>query len=112
MEELCTRSPTDDRELRYKIETFLRDRSRDAVLGTRRMGRNNLVQETAEICGTLELSYSIYPDTSGKDVIIFDEWYEMEDVIKDILRKRSGVDIIYGQDLCHQVPAIARMKKN
>jgi hypothetical protein len=111
MEELCSRSTGDDAELRIKLELFLKDRSADAVTGIRRMGRSNLVQLASSMCGEMGISSSLYPDTTGRDIIIFDHWNGMDEVIDDIMCQKPKVDILFGQDLCHQVPAIVRRKE-
>ncbi len=111
MENLCSKDPDDYKELRRRLVVFLNNRSLDAVTGFRRMGRSNLVNLTASIADVIGKSCSIYPDTSGSDIILFDDWGDMEDVIGSLLSDRPETEIIYGQDLCHQVPVIVRFRK-
>lgn len=107
--ELCSKYAEDDLDLQDKIQCFLQDRSIGTVTGIRRMGRENLVKFVAEMCAHMGISSSIFPDTSG-DVILFDHWEEMEGPSKEILDKNPKADILYGQDLCHQVPAVVRYR--
>ncbi|MBE6518566.1 MAG: hypothetical protein E7Z70_03360 [Thermoplasmata archaeon] len=111
MDELCSKSAYDDTDLQLKVETFLKDRSIDAVTGIRRMGRENLVDFVAEMANGLGIGCSVYPDTSGKDAVIFYSWEIMKDPAESLLRERPGLDVLHGQDLCHQVPALVRYNK-
>ena len=47
------------------------------------------------------MDISLYPDISGRTVI-FRHWSDIEEM--------DDKDILYGQDLCHQVPAIVRCR--
>ena len=52
---------------------------------------------------------SVYPDISGDaDCCIFPDWRSGIEDMESLRRKAPGADIIYGQDLCHQVPAAVR----
>ena len=104
MKELCSRYAEDDKDLQDKIRCFLDDRSIDAVTGIRRMGRENLVRFVSEM-GSPDCS--IFPDTSGR-IVIFYHWLDMDQPAQEILKKDPDKDILYGQDLCHQVPAVVR----
>ncbi|MBQ7978811.1 MAG: hypothetical protein IJ248_03550 [Candidatus Methanomethylophilaceae archaeon] len=104
MEELCSRYAEDDEDLQDKIRCFLEDRSIDAVTGIRRMGRENLVRFVSEM-GSPDCS--IFPDTSGS-IVIFYHWLDMDQPAQEILKEDPDKDILYGQDLCHQVPAVVR----
>lgn len=108
MDELCSKSAYDDADLQLKVETFLKDKSIDAVTGIRRMGRTNLVDFVAEMANNLGIGCSIFPDTSGKDAVIFYGWENMKDPAESLLGERPDLDILHGQDLCHQVPAVVR----
>ena len=108
MEELCSKSAYDDADLQEKIDRFLSDRSIDTVTGIRRMGRDNLVDFIAERCIASGRTCSIFPDVSSSDVILFRQWSNMDKEMKEIVFQKPGIDILFGQDLCHQVPAIVR----
>ena len=104
MEELCSKFAVDDEDLQDKIRCFLSDRSIETVTGIRRMGRENLVRFVSEMG---EGDCSIFPDTSGR-IVLFYHWQGMEGPVSEILEKDPEKDILFGQDLCHQVPAVVR----
>ena len=108
MEELCSKSAYDDSDLQEKIERFLSDRRIDTVTGIRRMGRDNLVDFLKEMSEASGRTCSLYPDTTSSDIIVFRQWYEMDDEMNTLHLQKPDVDILFGQDLCHQVPAIVR----
>ena len=108
MEDLCSKSAYDDSDLREKIERFLSDRSIDTVTGIRRMGRDNLVNFLKEMCEASGRLCSLYPDTSSSDIILFKQWHGMNDEMNALHLQKPDVDILFGQDLCHQVPAVVR----
>lgn len=103
MEGLCSFCAEEDAGLRDRIRCFLSDRSAGAVTGIRRMGREDLVRLVSEMCP----GSSVFPDTSGSTVI-FCHWLDMEGPASRILEESPDRDILYGQDLCHQVPAVVR----
>jgi len=107
MEELCAKSPVDDSDLQEKIERFIDDRSIETVTGIRRMGRDNLVDFIAGMCKDRGLSCSIFPETSGR-IVIFRHWSDMKGPADELLSSDPELDILFGQDLCHQVPAVVR----
>lgn len=52
---------------------------------------------------------SVYPEyDSGSDIVVFRHWSGMTNPAKEIRRINPEIDILYGQDLCHQVPAVVR----
>ena len=104
MEELCSKFAVDDEDLQDKIRCFLSDRSIETVTGIRRMGRENLVRFVSEMG---EGDCSIFPDTSGR-IVMFYHWQDIEAPASKILEKDPDKDILFGQDLCHQVPAVVR----
>ena len=111
--ELCSKDADDDIDLQEKIQLFLENRSIETVTGIRRMGRDNLVEFVSRLSKRSGVICSIYPDTSG-DTILFYHWDGMEEPVSAILADNLCKDILYGQDLCHQVPAVVRynvMKK-
>ena len=110
MEDLCSKTVDDDPMFVDKVHLFVRDRSIDAVTGIRRMGRENMVRFTAKVCEEEGISCSIYPDDSG-DTIIFYHWEGIESIAESIIEKRPDSDILFGQDLCHQVPAVVRWRR-
>ena len=105
--ELCSKDADDDIDLQEKIQLFLEDRSIETVTGIRRMGRDNLVKFVSKLSKRSGINCSIYPDTSG-DSILFYHWDGMEEPVSIILAVNPHKDILYGQDLCHQVPAVVR----
>jgi len=107
MEELCSMSTEGLSDLERKIDSFIDDRTTEAVTGIRRMGRDNLVDLLVEKCRGKGLSCSIYPDTSGTTVV-FRDWLEVDGPAKELLESDKDRDILFGQDLCHQVPAVVR----
>lgn len=105
--ELCSKDAEDDIDLQEKIRLFLSDRTIGTVTGIRRMGRDNLVDFVAELSRQSGKVCSIYPETNG-DVVIFYHWDGMDNHAAAILKEFPDTDILYGQDLCHQVPAVVR----
>lgn len=102
----CQAPDPGDGRLRMRVEAFLEDRSADTVTGPRRMGRTPLVEfvrATAEDVGLTVWS----PGCEGCDVIILDHWSEIPGM-EDVIRGNPDADVLFGQDLCHQVPAVVR----
>jgi len=110
MEELCAKSADDDLDLQEKIDRFIADRSIDTVTGIRRMGRDNLVDYVAFRSNGSGRNCSIFPDDSSDDIVIFRQWHGLEDDMRELRVRKPSVDILFGQDLCHQVPAVVRYK--
>ncbi|MBE6524849.1 MAG: hypothetical protein E7Z65_08310 [Thermoplasmata archaeon] len=110
MEELCAKSADDDTDLQEKIARFLEDRNIDTVTGIRRMGRDNLVDYVASKSNDSGRTCSIFPDISSNDIIIFRQWHGLEDDMRELRARKPSLDILFGQDLCHQVPAVVRYK--
>jgi len=110
MEELCSKVPYDDEDLIDKVRIFLTDRTVDTVTGIRRMGRTNLVSFATEMCQELGIVSSVYPDIDTKGIVFFDHWSVDPKKMEEL--EASGIDVIYGQDLCHQVPALVRVRKS
>jgi len=111
MEELCAKSADDDVDLQKKIDRFISDRNIETVTGIRRMGRDNLVDYVCGRCNSSGRQCSIFPDISSEDIIIFRQWHGYDEAMKSLRTSRPETDILYGQDLCHQVPAIVRYKQ-
>jgi len=105
--ELCSKDAENDIDLQEKIHLFLSDRSIETVTGIRRMGRDNLVNFVSKLSGQSGKKCSIFPDTDG-DIVLFYHWEDMDGPASSILKDDPDKDILYGQDLCHQVPAVVR----
>ncbi len=87
-------SCSDSAVLRERVQCFLLDGSSDAVLGPRRMPRSDLVGFVKEV---------IEGEGLSDKFIVLDHWSELDRVVGG-----DGCQILYGQDLCHQVPAVVR----
>ncbi len=109
MEELCAKSAEDDDELILKMRTFIEDKNMKTVTGIRRMGRLNTLLFLRDLAVSMGKSCSVFPDTSGKDIILFEHWIGMDDDASAIFDDNPEIDILFGQDLCHQVPAVVRL---
>ncbi len=104
----CT-SPNREENLDAGITSFLSDRANDMVAGIRRMGRDTLVDRVMTIATEMGLDCRVADDAPpGTETVIFRHWRDMDaDVIDD---RWPESDILYGQDLCHQVPAVVRYR--
>ncbi len=111
MEELCAKSAEDDEQLLWKLKCFMTDRSIDSVTGIRRMGRINLVHFFKNLCDEKGVECSIYPDISSGTIILLEHWTGIESIAESIESTVGPRDIIFGQDLCHQVPALVRFER-
>jgi len=111
MEELCANSAENDAALQDKLSRFLEDKSIDAVTGIRRMGRENLVDFTYRMCVDRGFRASLFPEIPPEGILLFHHWVEMDENLDKLSDDGSRLDIIYGQDLCHQVPAIVRLRR-
>jgi len=99
----------DGSNLDERVERFIADRSSSAVTGIRRMGRVELVRFVAEKARKMGLTVAVGPDgPSDADIAIAMHW----DGLDEVASAHPGSDIMYGQDLCHQVPAVVRLKKS
>ena len=97
----------DGSNLDVRVERFITDRSSSAVTGIRRMGREELVRFVAS--KAREMGYSVaVGDDEAEDaqIALALHW----DCLDDVVSKHPGADILYGQDLCHQVPAVVRLR--
>jgi len=110
MDGLCALGAEDDEVMIEKIRLFIHDGSIDTVTGVRRMGRGNLVNLFLDLCKEEGVEASLYPDVPKKGVVVFSNWIENVSSM-DSLKNNPDIDIVYGQDLCHQVPAIVRWNK-
>ncbi len=108
--ECLAEAPADDAILEERVLHFLSSHDDSAVTGVRRMGRDAFVEYVASVAVENGMKASIYPETDG-DIIIFYTWEGSQSDILDVLNENPGADILYGQDLCHQVPAVVRYGK-
>ena len=111
MEELCSPAESDLDALERKLESFLLDKDAEMVTGLRRMGRENLLDYAVVMCGDIGLDCSVYPDTSSDHMVFFYGWEGMEGIFDGMSSEDPGRQLIFGQELCHQVPALVRYKK-
>ena len=98
MEKLCGTS-TDETDLESRVLRFLSDRRCEAVTGIRRMGREEFVAYVAETA-----------EKNGFRICMLPHWDRLESEAERILGADPDADIIFGQDLCHQVPAAVRYR--
>jgi hypothetical protein len=99
MEALCG-IDADETEIESRVLRFLSDRDCDMVTGIRRMGREKFVSYVSEIA-----------KEKGIHITVLSHWDGLENEVSKILSEDPGADIAYGQDLCHQVPAVVRYRK-
>ncbi len=105
----CTFVP-EGSPLESRIEAFLRDRHSDAVMGVRRMGRPELVDRVISVASAIgmDVCRAPVPDGLRPELIVFDHWQDMDE---DTVRSEfPDADVVFGQDLCHQVPAVVRLR--
>ncbi len=96
----------DGSNLDTRVERFITDRSSSAVTGIRRMGREELVRFVASKAREMGFSVAIGSDgPSDADIAIAMHW----DRLDEVASTHPDSDIMYGQDLCHQVPAVVRL---
>lgn len=93
-------------ELHDLILRFLREGGNGMVMGIRRMGRDQMVDFVYDLALSNGIDISIYPDTSGS-IVLLRNWIDSDG--SDI---PPGKDVVYGQDMCHQYPAIGRMERD
>lgn len=110
MEELCCICEDDPDTLDDRLDAFISDRSVGALTGVRRSGRDNLVEAVAERLRSKGVRVSIIPGSpiGDPEAIIFRHW---KDIDEEMVDSHPGADVLYGQDLCHQVPAVVRVIK-
>lgn len=102
--------PTDDMVLKQRVLHFLYSKKDSSVTGVRRMGSEAFVDYVAAAAEEDGLKASIFPDKDG-DIILFYTWEGSEDNMKEVLDADPEADVMYGQELCHQVPAVVRYGK-
>lgn len=107
----CPLSLDVDPQMEERTIAFLEDRSADALTGPRRMGRTPLMEalrDAAEAMGMRVWTPS-HPCTEP-DLILLDHWSELP-VAEDAIQRHPDADVVFGQDLCHQVPAAVRHRE-
>lgn len=99
----------EDTDLEERIRAFISNRDSEMVAGRRRMGKGALISlvlkiasEEGLVCGCTE---DAPPDA---DLVIIEDWMAAD--FGSISEKWPESDILYAQDLCHHVPAVARVK--
>lgn len=110
MEDLCCICEDDESTLSERMSVFVSDRSVGALTGPRRMGRENLVAMVADAVRATGRRVMIVPGdrSENPDVILFSHW---RDIDESLVSENPDADVLYGQDLCHQVPAVVRVVK-
>lgn len=88
----CPVEHGDPKTLVPRIRRFLRDEGSNMIAGPRRMPRSELVELVASVA-----------EEEGIEATFFDHWELLEPV--------DG-QVFFGQDLCHQVPAVVRFTGN
>ncbi len=107
--DICSIEPDSPDSLPDRMGTYLSDRSVRTLAGPRRMGRSRLVEVLAEYARETGHRVQVVPGepVDSPDVIIFDHWGNIDE---DIVQSNPQADLFYGQDLCHQVPAVVRVR--
>jgi len=108
--ECLAECPADDAILEDRVLHFLNSHDDSAVTGIRRMGRDAFVEFVASVAIKNGMKASIYPETEG-DIVIFYTWEGSQTEILEVIDRNPEADVLYGQDLCHQVPAVVRYGK-
>lgn len=104
----CLEPLSDPARLEDLAKAFLEDRSGDVITGPRRFGRSQLVAFIGDVARSMGLRVWTKGDAvESPDLILLDHWSEI-DGLSDIVESNPGTDILFGQDLCHQVPAVVR----
>ena len=99
-----------DTDLEERIKAFIFDKDSEMVAGRRRMGREALTDLVLKIAMREGLRCGCTADApADADLVIIENWENTD--FSSISKKWPDSDILYSQDLCHQVPAIARVKK-
>ena len=94
-----------------RVEAFLADRSSESVLGPRRFGRTSTVEYVVGTARSMGLRVWTDADpVEHPDVIVLDHWSELESR-REVVDSNPDADVLFGQDLCHQVPAVVRLRR-
>lgn len=108
--DLCCIEEDDPATLDSRLAVFCTDVSTGSVTGPRRMGREGLVMRAVGLMRASGKRVSLYPSdpVDDPDVLAFMHW---KDIDESYVASHPDADVIYGQDLCHQVPAVVRIVK-
>lgn len=110
MDGYCTLAD-DKGDIGERVTGFLTDRTTDAVTGIRRMGRTGLVGYALDLASGKGLKVTLHPDVGdGTGTVLFDHWDGMQATFDELRERYPDIDIVFGQDLCHQVPALVRLR--
>lgn len=95
-------------EFGVRLESFLSDRNLQSVLGTRRTDRNDLVMTALDSLRASGTRVSLFPSdiVDDPEAVLFLSWRDIDEAY---LGEHPHADVIFGQDLCHQVPALVRI---
>lgn len=85
-----------------RIVAFLSDRGTTSLAGPRRFGRSELADRVSEVARSMGMRVSRSQSDTDCDIMVLDHWSDLTS------EPPAGVDVILGQDLCHQVPAVIR----
>ena len=101
----------DPSSLPERAAAFLSDRSLGTLTGPRRMGREALVEFVADAARSAGRRVAVLPSSpcNDPDVIVFLHW---RDIDERLVAAHPGADVLFGQDLCHQVPSVVRVVKS
>ncbi len=100
----------DDTDLEDRIKAFISDKGSEMVTGRRRMGREALTDLVLKIAMREGIRCGTTADApANADIVIIENWENTD--FGSVSEKWPDSDIFYSQDLCHQVPAIARAKR-
>lgn len=107
----CLEPLVDPSALEGRVEAFITDSGSDTLTGPRRFGRSQLVRFVRDVAerGGRRI-WMPGTDIHEPDMIIFDHWSEME-AASSVISENPEADVLYGQDLCHQVPAVVRYRR-
>ena len=109
--ESCPVLTDDATRMADRVEAFLEDRSSDSVLGPRRFGRTPTVEYVVGTARSMGLRVWTDADpVEHPDVIVLDHWSELESR-REVVDSNPDADVLFGQDLCHQVPAVVRLRR-
>lgn len=106
----CCSAEEDPSTLDDRVRTFVSDRSIGAVTGPRRMPREEFVRYVAGVAedAGMRVALESRKDVAGADVLAFMHWRDVDD---SVVASNPGADVLCGQDLCHQVPAVMRLNR-
>ena len=94
-----------------RAKRFLSDSRADVLTGERRKGREATLLQVMGIAEEEGYAVSLYPDVRpGSKMLFFLDWVGNSEEMQKMYRKFPDITIFYGQDLCHQVPAVVRFR--